>query len=68
MRLFTNFRDVIALLLGVVVFPVLWVLSGTGVCQLPEVVVGASISIETLIAQFYFRKATDTEKTPDRGR
>ncbi len=60
--MFKNFRDVIALLLGVLVFPGLWILAGFGMCKLPEVVVGATITIESLIAQFYFRRATAAEE------
>ena len=42
--------------LGVVIMPAIWVLQGLGWMQLPGEVIGATIAIETLIAQFYFRK------------
>jgi hypothetical protein len=51
-----NFRDVFALFIGVVVFPALWALQGVGFLNIPEGVIGATIAIETLVAQFYFRK------------
>ncbi len=51
-----NFRDLLALLIGVVVFPGLWALQGIGYLTIPEGVIGATIAIETLVAQFYFRK------------
>jgi len=41
---------------GVIVFPGLWALQGLGIVNIPEGVIGATIAIETLIAQFYFRK------------
>lgn len=56
-----NFRDILALCIGVIVFPATWILQGIGVVTLPGEVIGATISIETLIAQFYFRKATPEE-------
>jgi len=52
-----QFNDFLAILLGVIVFPAIWILQGTGTINIPEVAVGATIPIETLIAQFYFRKA-----------
>jgi len=51
-----NFRDLFTILVGVIVFPGLWALHGLGIVQIPEGVIGATIAIETLIAQFYFRK------------
>ncbi len=57
-----NFRDVLAILVGVVVFPAMWILHGRGIITLPEGVIGATIVIETLVAQFYFRKK-ETETT-----
>ncbi len=60
----TNFRDVLALLIGVIVFPGLWALQGKGIVNIPEGVIGASIAIETLIAQFYFRRASAAEENP----
>lgn len=55
--MFKNFRDLLALLVAVIVFPAIWVLQGLGWMQLPGEVLGATIAIETLIGQFYFRKA-----------
>ncbi len=51
-----NFRDLLAILIGVVVFPAVWMLQGYGIMNIPEGVIGATIAIETLVAQFYFRK------------
>jgi len=51
-----NFRDLFTILVGVIVFPGLWALQGLGIVNIPEGVIGATIAIETLIAQFYFRK------------
>ena len=55
--MFKNYRDLLALLLGVIVIPATWILQGLGWMQLSGEVVGATIAIETLIAQFYFRRA-----------
>ena len=57
-----NFRNLLALLLGVIVLPGIWVGQGLGFVVLPGEVIGATIAIETLIAQFYFRKAMEGEK------
>lgn len=51
-----NFRNLLALLLAVIILPGLWTLHGMKIMELPESVVGATIVIETLIAQFYWRK------------
>ncbi len=51
-----NFRDWLAIFIAVIVFPAIWVLQGLAVINIPEGVIGATIAIETLIAQFYFRK------------
>lgn len=51
-----NFNDLLAILIMVGVFPALWILQGRDIVNIPEGVIGASIAIETLIAQFYFRK------------
>ncbi len=59
-----NFRNLLALLIAVIVFPSLWVLQGLGYLQIPEGVIGATIAIETLITQFYFRRATAAEEQP----
>ena len=55
--MFKNQRDLLAFLLAVIVIPAMWTLHGLGWMQLPETVIGATIMLETLIAQFYFRKA-----------
>ena len=55
--LIKNFRNLLALLVAVIVFPGIWVLQGLGMLALPGEVLGATIAIETLIAQFYWRKA-----------
>ena len=55
--MFKNHRDLLAVLLGVIVMPGVWILQGLGWMQLPGEVIGATIAIETLIAQFYFRKS-----------
>ena len=52
-----NFNDTLALLVMVFVIPGMWIAQGVGVMNLPEGAMGASIALETLIAQFYFRKA-----------
>ena len=59
--MFKNHRDLLSILLGVVVIPGVWVLQGLGWMQLPGEVIGATIAIETLIAQFYFRKAQNSQ-------
>ncbi len=56
-----NFRDTLAILVGVVIFPGIWIGNGLGFLALPGEVIGATIAIETLIAQFYFRKKVDGE-------
>ena len=54
-----NFRDWLAILMAVIVFPLVWILQGIGTFNIPEGVIGSTVVIETLIAQFYFRKASD---------
>ena len=56
-----NFRNLLALLIGVIVFPGIWIMQGIGVMNLPGEVLGATIALETLIGQFYFRKANTEE-------
>jgi len=51
-----NFRNILALLAFIGIIPVLWVLNGAGIINVGETVVGATIAVWTLIAQFYFRK------------
>ena len=52
-----KFNDLLAILLGVVVIPGIWIMQGVGILSLPGEVLGATIAAETLIVQFYFRKA-----------
>ena len=58
-----NFRNLLALLIAVIVFPGIWVGQGLGWLNLPGEVMGATIAIETLVGQFYFRKS-NVETTP----
>lgn len=59
-----NFNDVLALLLMVLVIPGLWVATGLNYLDLPEVVLGATIPVWTLVAQYYYRRAPETPPTP----
>ena len=52
-----NQRDLLSILLGVAIIPGIWIMQGTGFLAIPEIVLGATITIETLIVNFYFRKA-----------
>lgn len=61
MKLINNFRNLLALLIAVIVFPAIWVMQGLKILNLPGEVVGMSIAIETLIAQFYWRKKGQDE-------
>lgn len=56
-----NFRDILAILVAVVIFPGIWIGSGLGLLNLPGEIIGATIAIETLIANFYFRKKPASE-------
>lgn len=58
-----NFNDVLALLLMVFVVPGIWVAIGLGCLEVPDVIVGATIPVWTLIAQYYFRKARGSAST-----
>jgi hypothetical protein len=58
-----NFRDLLALFVAVIVFPGIWVGQGLGLLSLPGEIIGATIAIETLIGQFYFRKRPQGEQT-----
>jgi len=51
------FNHKLAVLLGVIVIPALWIGQGLELLTMSGEVIGATITIETLIAQFYFRKA-----------
>ena len=56
-----NFRNLLALLIAVIVFPGIWVGQGLGLLNLPGEIIGATIAIETLIGQFYWRKKPQGE-------
>ena len=62
MTLIKNFRNLLALLVGVVVFPAIWILQGLGMLNLAGEIIGAMIAGETLILQFYFRRTQEGEK------
>ena len=51
-----NFRNILALLAFVGVIPAMWILQGAGIINVPEIVIGGTIAMWTLIGQFYFRK------------
>ncbi len=51
-----TWNDVLALTFGLVILGI-WTLGGTHIINLPDIVLGATISCFTLIVQFYFRKA-----------
>ena len=50
-----NTNDLLALLV-LIVIPVLWVLQGRGIINMPGEVIGATIMGWTLVLQYYFRK------------
>ncbi len=52
-----TFNDALAIMLGVIVIPTVWILTSLKIVAVPDIVIGATISIETMIAQFYFRKS-----------
>ena len=54
--MFKNFNNLLALLLGVVIIPLIWLLDGMGIIDVAGQVQGATIVVWTLIAQYYFRK------------
>lgn len=51
-----TWNDVLAMVFGLVIFA-LWGCNGKGMIALPDIVLGATITIQTLIVQYYFRKA-----------
>jgi hypothetical protein len=51
-----TWNDVLAMTFGLVILAI-WTLAGTCIIELPDIVLGATISCFTLIVQFYFRKA-----------
>ena len=56
-----NIRDLLAILMGVVVFPGLWILEGLSIISVPNGMLVATLPLETMIIQFYFRKAGDKD-------
>jgi len=61
--MFKNFNDFLALLLAVIVFPLIWIMTSLKIFAVPDIVIGATITIETMICQFYYRKAKDEPPT-----
>ena len=55
-----KFNNVLATALSVGIIPILWAAQGCGWMNLPGEILGATITIETTIVYFYFRK-----KAPD---
>ena len=55
-----NFRNLLALVLMLIIV-VMWVVQGLGIISMPGEVIGASIVVWTLIAQFYFRKKGESD-------
>jgi len=51
-----NFRNILALLAFIGMIPALWMLEGAGIIKVGDTIIGATIAVWTLIAQFYFRK------------
>ena len=52
------FKELLALLLTVIIFPALWILHALGLMNLPGEVIGATLTAEALILQYFFRKAS----------
>jgi hypothetical protein len=51
-----TWNDVLALVFGLTILG-FWVTTGCGLVDLPDIILGATISAFTLIIQYYFRKA-----------
>ena len=51
-----SWNDVLALVFGFAIFA-MWGFAGSGHLCLPDIVLGATITIQTLIIQYYFRRA-----------
>lgn len=49
-------RDILALIGILLVFPGIWVAQGLALLNIPEIVLGATITISVLVWNFYFRK------------
>ena len=58
-----TFNDLFALVLTALIGG-LWAAHGAGLIALPEIILGATLSIQTLIVQFYFRRAPPGNSTP----
>lgn len=58
-----TWNDVLALVFGLSILT-LWSLSGCNVLYLPDIITGATISVFTLITQYYFRKAKKEDVNP----
>lgn len=52
-----KFTDLLALLLAILVIPAIWILQGLGWASYPESILGATVSIETMIVVFYFKRS-----------
>jgi len=57
-----KFRNTLAASLAIGVIPIIWILQGLGLIGLAGEIIGATISIETTIVYFYFRKKPEAEK------
>ena len=55
-----KYNNLLATALAVGIIPILWAAQGAGWLILPEAVVGATITLETTIVYFYFRKSPPT--------
>ena len=55
-----NARNLLSIATVLLVFPALWILHGKGIIVLPETVIGMTITVETLMVNFYFRKKEGT--------
>jgi len=52
-----TFRNLLAGGISLGIFPLLWILQGKGLIALPDSIIGMTIALETLVFNFYFRKA-----------
>ena len=57
-----NFRNLMALLVAVIIFPGIWIMQGLGLINVAGEIIGATIAGETLILQFFFRKRETIEE------
>ena len=55
-----TFRNLLALILMLIIVA-MWAVQGLGIISMPGEVVGASIAVWTLVAQFYFRKKGESD-------